>query len=430
LRRFRPHAKLTLSKGAAMRRALAIALSLVLAGCTATYVSPITDNGGSGAALGPAEQFPGIGDVVRAGPTRVVWVHGMCTHKPDWAYDRFDALAAMLGASPPRVVETPDRPDGAKTLSFHSSVESAPLRIDYILWSPLTTPFKRALYYDRPEGVDGGTFPYKRAKLNAQLKTTLMNDCLADAVVYSGPNGKDVRAFMRDAVCRALGGDPATGGCAIREPAAETTVFVAESLGSKMLFDAVRGIWEANRKSPRAAATLEARLSTVQLVFMLANQVPILDVADEKAPTGGPGALAADAPAGGRDSSLVDFLSLPGLGFPSERASAFMADAPRELPPVHVVAFTDPNDLLSYRLDPSLLHLPRVRVANVIASNAPTYLGLFEMPDSAHCGYKWNPYVLGAVAEGLDANGIRKSPVRIAKVCGLAGRETAGAPPS
>ena len=40
-----------------------------------------------------------------------------------------------------------------------------------------------------------------------------------------------------------------------------------------------------------------------------------------------------------------------------------------------VVAFTDPNDLLSYRLIPSVLDVARARLINVIGSNETTWAG-------------------------------------------------------
>jgi hypothetical protein len=58
---------------------------------------------------------------------------------------------------------------------------------------------------------------------------------------------------------------------------------------------------------------------------------------------------------------------------------------------IQIVAFTDPNDLLSYRLTPEAVGNDGVQMANVIVSNAPTYLGFLERPDTAHCGYAGNP---------------------------------------
>ncbi len=56
-----------------------------------------------------------------------------------------------------------------------------------------------------------------------------------------------------------------------------------------------------------------------------------------------------------------------------------------------LVAFTDPNDLLSYTLDESKYAQDGITVYNVLVSNAPTWLGLLERPDTAHLAYLSNP---------------------------------------
>ena len=65
-----------------------------------------------------------------------------------------------------------------------------------------------------------------------------------------------------------------------------------------------------------------------------------------------------------------------------------------------MVVFTDPNDVVSYRLVPSVQDLARARLIDVIGSNATTWFGYIERPDNAHCGYKWNHTVIGLIALG------------------------------
>ena len=66
-----------------------------------------------------------------------------------------------------------------------------------------------------------------------------------------------------------------------------------------------------------------------------------------------------------------------------------------------VVAFSDPNDLLSYPLARSPHRSKQdYPVIDVIASNAPTILGLVEMPTTAHLGYGNNGAVKKIIACG------------------------------
>ena len=89
---------------------------------------------------------------------------------------------------------------------------------------------------------------------------------------------------------------------------------------------------------------------------------------------------------------MVDMMDEARTGMPPDRL-ALMA-------PPTVVAFTDPNDLLSYRLISTMLDVSRARLINVIATNETTWFGFLERPDSAHCGYTWNRNVFGLIAHG------------------------------
>ena len=79
------------------------------------------------------------------------------------------------------------------------------------LWSPMTRHFKRTLDFDAPGSDRATSFAYQRASLNGALKTELVNDCLSDAVVYSGQHGDPIRAAMKLAVCHELGGTLVAG---------------------------------------------------------------------------------------------------------------------------------------------------------------------------------------------------------------------------
>jgi hypothetical protein len=68
-----------------------------------------------------------------------------------------------------------------------------------------------------------------------------------------------------------------------------------------------------------------------------------------------------------------------------------------------VVAFTDPNDLLSYRLLPARYTAPDVAVADVLVSNDSSWLGLVENPMTAHLDYLANPDVGTMIACGFPS---------------------------
>ena len=72
------------------------------------------------------------------------------------------------------------------------------------------------------------------------------------------------------------------------------------------------------------------------------------------------------------------------------------------------MAFTDPNDVLSYTLPPEHYASESVKVFNILVSNAPTWLGLLERPDRAHLDYLKNPDVGRLVACGVPASALCK----------------------
>ena len=132
----------------------------------------------------------------------------------------------------------------------------------------------------------------------------------------------------------------------------------------------------------------------MRLLVMAANQIPLLSLAEQQ-PTADAGATAATgagiAPA---PDSLQQLL----------RQRRTLAAAP----PLTLVAFTDPNDLLSYTLPPERYAGQGVTVYNILVSNAPTYLGLLERPDTAHLDYLANPDVGRLIACGQPASKLCK----------------------
>jgi hypothetical protein len=262
----------------------------------------------------------------------------------------------------------------------------------YLIWSPLTAGDKAKLNYDNlaTDSPRPGVFSWKRAAINANLKTTLLNDCLADAVIYAGYRGTDIQASMQNAICAALDGTTTNDICNFPPTyghGSRRIVIVTESLGSRMVFDAISALKiEAEGKPGNAALDVfEEAVAPITQIYMLANQLPILALA---------------RPALVQASSTMD---------PSHSKTPAMATALSALSDARVhhrrrhpdepqaaelslVAFTDPNDLLSYRLlanDPAVVGAD-TRVVNVITSNDATYFGEVENPLTSHEGYDLN----------------------------------------
>jgi hypothetical protein len=354
------------------------AVLALLAACTTPYNSPVV--------VRDSTPFPGIGTVIADDVGRavdVVVVHGMCTHDARWAAAAMNNLTDTIRTNTePRpeqpaplagqiqVVERTDRAAGG-TVRFHT-----------LVWSPMSAPLKQQLAYDNTAtptdcAKDAQCSP-KRAHFNGKLKDSLLNDCLSDAIIYEGHSNAVIKRSVVATVAGVLaeteqhaGGQPAP------------LVVVAESLGSKILFDALSEMLQP--EAPPQLRELGQRAARrMAIVFMVGNQLPILGLAEQQVDP----ALAQEA----SPDSLQRFLALRRLQQQAPKSGS--------LSKLAIVAFTDPNDLLSYRLLPSRYTAPDVVIADVLVSNSPTWFGLLEDPFSAHLDYLKNKDVGAIIACG------------------------------
>ena len=350
-------------------------LFAMLAGCTTPYRPPVQVAGSA--------SFTGLGAVIAensGSPVDVILVHGMCTKTDAWAHGAIDAIMTAIEpgyVAKPRNSESSNVADAIRIVQRNEAVRGVPIRFSSMIWSPLTAGLKRQLDFDRTGAatdcaVNAECRP-RRARFNGMLKDGLLNDCLSDAIIYQG----DSRETIRQKMVEALDATFARQG-------AGPLILVTESLGSKITFDALNAMLEGKAAASQVQAARLAASRLVQ-VFMVANQLPILGLADQVAlDRKTAGLLPAADP-------LQRFLAL---------RQAFPRSADRRFSALTVVALTDPNDLLSYRLLPSRYATPVVQVADVLVSNRPTYFGLLENPVTAHTAYFSNPDVGVIIACG------------------------------
>lgn len=362
-----------------------------LAACAKPYDTPIFDAGAAQVPAGdPSVRFGGLASTLGTGvENRVLWTHGMCTHKLRWAVDAADAVQATLGAILETRAAAPQLEDD-NTWTVAIPTPRGELEATYFIWSPYTKALKDRLLYDNTTG-EGAGFPYQRAALNELLKKNLLNDCLADAVIVAGANRKDLYRNARQVLCKFLDGEfrEKPDRCAYTGPGNDGVArsLISESLGSKIIADAVNDL----QAEPGQEKVHEDRLGTVHQIFLAANQIPLLDLAD----------VGATAPAaGGRVAAPSTSSS---LGRMLQRLAQARARSAGKR--IQVVAFTDPNDLVSYRLIERYLPTGQANLVNVIVSNDWTYAFLgagraLELPTTAHCGYRTNRNVLALISVG------------------------------
>lgn len=358
-----------------------LGIVLWLAGCSTPYRPPVV--------LHDSDRFPGISQLIEKDgqrPLEVLLVHGMCTHDSNWAHEAIDGIARKIDPNyirPKTVPGEPAVPKQIQVVTQTSQLAGATVRLTALVWSPLTSDLKQQLAYDKTGiytdcSVAGNTEENckpRRSRFNGQFKDGLLNDCLADAMIYGGLSYETIRGEMANTLERVLG--------ASSTQQAGTLVFISESLGSKILYDALTYmlLHEPGSKMNSVAAGAVNRLG---LVFMAANQLPMLNLARQDV-----SAAKAFAASSLPNDSLAGLLELrrrqPG---------------PKSIQRLAIVAITDPNDLLSYRLMRSQYASVDVAVANVLVSNRKTWFGLIEEPYGAHTDYLDNPDVARLILTG------------------------------
>lgn len=360
-----------------MKLILAVLACAMLVGCTSMPYRPAQADGA----------FPGLVDFVASAPGRsvdVLLVHGMCTHDVRWVDATVAQLSSALRAQTQAPAAAPAAmaaAEGIQLVERRITLRQGELRIKALVWSPLTTPLKHQLDYDHSDRL-----PVVRAKLNARAKDLLMDDCIPDALIYQGVSRDAIQQRMAQAVLRA------TEGAAPDAP----LLVLSASLGSKILFDTLL----------RMDAAAQRTIDRIAYLVMAANQIPLLTLADQQAvaaapvPGPGPGATPTASGASGAPAASTASAAQAGDSLQALLRKRRAAATPRTARKLTLVAFSDPNDLLTYTLERERYAPLGVEVVNVLVSNAPTWFGLLERPDHAHGNYLLNPDVARMAACG------------------------------
>ena len=339
--------------------------------------------------------------------TKVLMVHGISTHLPGYS-SRFQkklyetlhlnktdrTVKAIQLDSDAIDWDGEDHVLGELRISRHMNDAGTQELVFYELtWSPITVPQKQLLANDSAN-TDG----LPRSDLNASLKS-FMNATVPDMLIYNGNGHEKITTAIEESVCWMMADDwkdlPDSGahicaewpGSTFSSLQADDHYFVTHSLGSRITIDTIQN-FASRRFAPNNfinQSEIEDKIQNKEFtVFMMANQLPLLQM--------------------GRNAPEV----------PNEQAAYCDADAPygeqRVMKRMNIVAFSDPNDILSYpiplnfaqdyidsRICPS--------VVNVSLNVAPEkdVFGTFSFanPALAHNGYISDDRVITLIANGM-----------------------------
>lgn len=358
-------------------------------------------------------KFSGISQILKDHPlTQILMVHGMGSHKIGYSGFIRNGIVENLRLKPHKnrgtiiLCNSSDekciRHAFLKSWDYIDQAENKTLRFYELTWAPVTAPIKQTSLAEDQEIAE------YRVPLNNALKE-FINDSLSDPILYIGSYKENIQDIVMQTLCTIildthdeLTNDPAP--CSqheklVRAKSSDRGVaFISHSLGSKIIYDALIQLGSGglpslhstgssagksddrdSRRGDRLLADVTTHfLSKIYSVYMMANQIPFLEMASAS------GVVSAFD----KQNAILNLLNL--------RSS-------RE--PLQIIAFTDPNDLLSYPLPPhycSSLSNPHSAICvNVFCNNNTDIIfGQFSNPITAHTGYYKNDKVLDYISCG------------------------------
>jgi hypothetical protein len=333
---------------------------------------------------------------------KVLMVHGIGHHAPGYSGRLTENLMGALGLdvrqedSKDISLRNPEIWDGPlgylRVSRYMNKQRSRELIFFELTWSGITEKEKEAIAFD-----DATEYTFRRTPLNAFMKK-FVNSHIPDPLIYLGEAHKPILASVQQSVCWMSVGDwdaiPASSDevCNLFDPRRaheleiDDFVFVTHSLGSRIVIDMAQevGDWSKQQTDPELVKLHEVLKSQRLPVYMLANQLPLLELG--RAPQSVRG--------------QIDAHCKPGGALAEERM----------LQQMPIYAFSDPNDILSYPVPPKFADdymdsrlCPRITNITLNVAKPISLFGLSEVanPLEAHVGYDDDERVIAFIAHGI-----------------------------
>jgi hypothetical protein len=347
----------------------------------------------------------------KEGSAKVLMVHGVGHHIPGYSTILLEKLAKELDLpvmeSPFKELTLTDMDDPSKDLGdlrlnrLLSKDRSRELLFYELTWSSISEIEKEVLAYD-----NSGQHSFRRAKVNDIMKK-FTNDAIADPMIYLGEKQEDIQKSVGQSYCWMISHGWSDFPSGIHEPCELTSpgrfknakkddyIFISHSLGSRITIDALQRITRlVNNKEfqndyPDLAKLHHALQDKIVNIYMLSNQLPLLQL--------------------GR--SLPEVLNEHGK-YCSTKGSNY---AERFANETHIVAFSDPNDMLSYTIPDGFknkyLDSRMCTAVSNISLNVAHVVDMFGFseianPMEAHVGYDHDERVVSLLAHGLKNENI------------------------
>ncbi len=338
----------------------------------------------------------------KQGKMKVLMVHGVGDHQPGYSTQFFEKIAKELGlsvtAKAPKNIKlsdwkNPDKELGNLRINRYLSADRTQELMFYELtWSAITAKEKQVLAYD-----NSGEYSFRRAEINDLMKR-FSNDTGPDPIIYLGESREDILLSFAQAFCWMTHGTWEDLPSNVKESCQRLNMsaidndqyaFVSHSLGSRITIDGMQYIASELGGKINSDNTLKKQVNKalkekVIPIYMLSNQLPMLQLGRKLPEVSG---------------QKQAYCSATGNNY----AERMVAKTP-------VIAFSDPNDLLSYAIPPGFVekYLDSrlcINVTNVNINIAYVYdifgLGKLANPMEAHIGYDTDDRVVALIAKGI-----------------------------
>lgn len=332
------------------------------------------------------------------GRMKVLMVHGVGAHLAGYSTQFVEKLARELNL-PVRAAQHKDialtsRRDTRKNLGnlrisrLLSKNRQQELLFYELTWSPITAKQKEILSYD-----NSGEYAFRRAEANDLMKK-FSNDTAPDPIIYLGDSRDDILASFSQAFCWMTKSswqdlpNGTTPPCSFNDDTAATNILtdnyavVSHSLGSRITIDGMQRIASIAKDRD---ADFRAALQHKEIpIYMMSNQLPMLQL--------------------GR--ALPEVSNQKAL-FCDEKGEKY---SERLLSKTPIIAFSDPNDLLSYAIPQGFVenYLDSrlcLEVTNININIANVFdafgFGKVANPMQAHIGYDTDDRVIALIAKGV-----------------------------
>lgn len=339
------------------------------------------------------------------GRLKVLMVHGVGDHLPGYSTQFLEKLVDELDlkvmAAPKKNITLTNRLDHSKNLGnlritrLLSKDRSKELLFYELTWSAITAKQKEVLAYD-----NSGEYSFRRARVNDLLKK-FSNDTGPDPIIYLGDSREDILVSFGQSFCWMTKSnwadlpDDVKQACSFNDDTAATNLqvdqyaVISHSLGSRITIDGMQRIASlVDQRDPDFRNALQNKEIPI---YMMSNQLPMLQLG-RKLPDVSNQKTAYCQPAG------------------EKYRQRMLAKTP-------IIAFSDPNDLLSYAIPHGFVEKyldSRLcfDVTNININVATIFdafgLGKLANPLDAHVGYDTDDRVIALIAKGIGNNNTAK----------------------